>query len=104
MVVHRNGLEHLIVYKHPDQNIPMHSQRGVRGDECAIFWRRARSLRKRKLRAFAGLPPKRFLPTTTIHIRDEMGQCPTCGRRFSGDAAFCPFDGVALVATLANAR
>ncbi len=46
----------------------------------------------------------RFLPTTTIDIRDEMGQCPTCGQRFSGDAAFCPFDGVALVATLANAR
>jgi serine/threonine protein kinase len=46
----------------------------------------------------------RFLPNKTIDIRDEIGQCPTCARRFSGDAAFCPFDGVALVASVADGR
>jgi eukaryotic-like serine/threonine-protein kinase len=32
----------------------------------------------------------------TIDIRREMKQCPSCGQRFSADAAFCPFDGVNL--------
>ena len=29
----------------------------------------------------------------TVDIRREMKQCPACGQRFSGEAAFCPFDG-----------
>ncbi len=32
----------------------------------------------------------------TVDIRREMKQCPSCGQRFSADAAFCPFDGVNL--------
>ncbi|HEV3193778.1 MAG TPA: serine/threonine-protein kinase, partial [Polyangiaceae bacterium] len=36
----------------------------------------------------------------TAEIRREMKQCPTCGQRFSVDAAFCPFDGVNLTAVL----
>jgi serine/threonine-protein kinase len=34
----------------------------------------------------------------TVDIRRDTRQCPTCGQRFSRDAAFCPFDGVKLVA------
>jgi len=37
------------------------------------------------------------LPTRrTVDIRREMRQCPGCGQRFSGEAAFCPFDGEKL--------
>jgi serine/threonine protein kinase len=32
----------------------------------------------------------------TVDIRREMRLCPECGKRFSRDAAFCPFDGVKL--------
>jgi hypothetical protein len=35
-------------------------------------------------------------PRATIDVRADVKQCPTCDRRFSGDAAFCPFDGVPL--------
>jgi membrane protease subunit (stomatin/prohibitin family) len=31
-----------IVYKHPDQNVPMHSQLTVDSDECAVFFRDGR--------------------------------------------------------------
>jgi len=36
----------------------------------------------------------------TVDIRREMKQCPSCGQRFSADAAFCPFDGVNLSAAV----
>jgi serine/threonine protein kinase len=35
-------------------------------------------------------------PRATVDIRADVKQCPICERRFSGDAAFCPFDGVPL--------
>jgi serine/threonine-protein kinase len=34
--------------------------------------------------------------TDTLTLRGELRECPDCQRRFSGDAAFCPFDGVRL--------
>jgi serine/threonine-protein kinase len=37
-------------------------------------------------------PPTR----RTVDIRRDMKQCSGCGQRFSGEAAFCPFDGVKL--------
>ncbi len=36
----------------------------------------------------------------TVDIRREIKHCPTCGQRFSRDAAFCPFDGVKLEGAL----
>jgi serine/threonine-protein kinase len=38
-----------------------------------------------------------MVQSKTLDIRRQIKQCPTCGRRFSSDAAFCPFDGVGLV-------
>jgi len=38
-------------------------------------------------------PPTR----RTVDIRREMKRCPACGHSFSGEAAFCPFDGTKLV-------
>jgi serine/threonine-protein kinase len=34
----------------------------------------------------------------TLDIRREMKLCPACSQRFTGEAAFCPFDGVRLEA------
>jgi membrane protease subunit (stomatin/prohibitin family) len=42
MVARPDHLKHLIVYKHPDQNIPMGSQLTVDSDECAVFFRDGR--------------------------------------------------------------
>jgi tRNA A-37 threonylcarbamoyl transferase component Bud32 len=33
---------------------------------------------------------------TTVDRRREIKRCPSCGQRFSREAAFCPFDGVKL--------
>jgi membrane protease subunit (stomatin/prohibitin family) len=42
MVARPDDRKHLIVYKHPDQNIPMYSQLTVDSDECAVFFRDGR--------------------------------------------------------------
>ena len=42
MVARPDHLKHLIVYKHPDQNIPMHAQLTVDSDECAVFFKDGR--------------------------------------------------------------
>jgi membrane protease subunit (stomatin/prohibitin family) len=42
MVARPDHLKSLIVYKHPDQNIPMHSQLTVDSDECAVFFKDGR--------------------------------------------------------------
>lgn len=39
MVARPDNVKHLIVYKHPDQNIPMYSQLTVDSDECALFFK-----------------------------------------------------------------
>ena len=42
MVARPDNLKHLIVYKHPDQNIPMYSQLTVDSDEVAVFFKDGR--------------------------------------------------------------
>jgi len=42
MVARPDGLKHLIVYKHPNQNVPMYSQLTVDSDECAVFFKDGR--------------------------------------------------------------
>ncbi len=42
MVARPDSFKGLIVYKHPDQNIPMNSQLTVDSDECAVFFRDGR--------------------------------------------------------------
>jgi membrane protease subunit (stomatin/prohibitin family) len=39
MIARPDGVKHLIVYKHPDQNIPFWSQLTVDSDECALFFK-----------------------------------------------------------------
>lgn len=42
MIARPDQLKSLIVYKHPDQNIPMYSQLTVDSDECAVFFKDGR--------------------------------------------------------------
>jgi membrane protease subunit (stomatin/prohibitin family) len=42
MIARPDALKHLIVYKHPDQNVPMYSQLTVDSDECAVFFKDGR--------------------------------------------------------------
>jgi len=42
MVARPDNFKNLIVYKHPDQNIPMYSQLTVDSDECAVFFKDGR--------------------------------------------------------------
>ena len=42
MIARPDNLKQLIVYKHPDQNIPMYSQLTVDSDECAVFFKDGR--------------------------------------------------------------
>jgi hypothetical protein len=39
MIARPDNVKHVIVYKHPDQNIPMYSQLTVDSDECALFFK-----------------------------------------------------------------
>ncbi len=39
MIARPDQLKHLVVYKHPDQNIPFWSQLTVDSDECALFFK-----------------------------------------------------------------
>ncbi len=39
MIARPDNLKHLLVYKHPDNNIPMLSQLTVDSDECALFFK-----------------------------------------------------------------
>jgi hypothetical protein len=39
MIARPDQVKHLLVYKHPDQNIPMYSQLTVDSDECALFFK-----------------------------------------------------------------
>jgi serine/threonine protein kinase len=41
-------------------------------------------------------PPSQGPVRRTVDIRREMKLCGACGHRFSGEAMFCPFDGVKL--------
>ncbi len=42
MIARPDSLKSLIVYKHPDQNIPFYSQLTVDSDECAVFFKDGR--------------------------------------------------------------
>lgn len=56
MIARHDQYKHFIVYKHPNQNIPMYSQLTVDSDECAVFFRDGR--------VFGVLPPGRHTMQT----------------------------------------
>lgn len=56
MIARHDQYKHFIVYKHPNQNIPMYSQLTVDSDECAVFFRDGK--------VFGVLPPGRHTMQT----------------------------------------
>jgi membrane protease subunit (stomatin/prohibitin family) len=81
MVARPDGLKSLIVYKHPDQNIPMHAQLTVDSDECAVFFRDGRVV--------GVMPPGRVtLATQNIPFLNSLVTSFTGGQVFIAEVYF----------------
>src|SRR5215813_9637347 len=81
MIARPDQLKHLIVYKHPDQNIPMYSQLTVDSDECAVFFKDGRVV--------GVLPPGRHtLQTQNIPFLNQIVNNFTGGQVFISEIYF----------------
>jgi membrane protease subunit (stomatin/prohibitin family) len=81
MIARPDPLKSLIVYKHPDQNIPMHSQLTVDSDECAVFFRDGRVV--------GVIPPGRVtLDTQNIPFLNSIVTNYTGGQVFIAEVYF----------------
>ncbi|HEX3769857.1 MAG TPA: SPFH domain-containing protein [Polyangiaceae bacterium] len=81
MIARPDTLKSLIVYKHPDQNIPMHSQLTVDSDECAVFFRDGRIV--------GVIPPGRVtLDTQNIPFLNSIVTNYTGGQVFIAEVYF----------------
>ncbi len=65
MVARPDSQKSLIVYKHPDQNIPMYSQLTVDSDECAVFFKDGRVVGRRSRRGGSTLAVRRTSRSST---------------------------------------
>jgi membrane protease subunit (stomatin/prohibitin family) len=81
MVARPDALKSLIVYKHPEQNIPMYAQLTVDSDECAVFFRDGRVV--------GVLPPGRVtLETQNIPFLNGLVTSYTGGQVFIAEVYF----------------
>jgi membrane protease subunit (stomatin/prohibitin family) len=81
MVARPDSQKALIVYKHPDQNLPMHSQLTVDSDECAVFFRDGRVV--------GVIPPGRVtLETQNIPFLNALVTSYTGGQVFIAEVYF----------------
>jgi membrane protease subunit (stomatin/prohibitin family) len=81
MVARPDSQKSLIVYKHPDQNVPMYSQLTVDSDECAVFFRDGRVV--------GVLPPGRVtLQTDNIPFLNSLVTSYTGGQVFIAEVFF----------------
>ena len=81
MVARPDSQKALIVYKHPDQNLPMHSQLTVDSDECAVFFRDGRVV--------GVIPPGRVtLDTQNIPFLNSIITSFTGGQVFIAEVYF----------------
>src|ERR1700691_1050316 len=81
MIARPDNLKHLIVYKPPDQNIPMYSQLTVDSDECAVFFKDGRVV--------GVLPPVRVtLQTQNIPFLNSIGTSFTGGQVLIAEVYF----------------
>ncbi|HEX8792729.1 MAG TPA: SPFH domain-containing protein [Polyangiaceae bacterium] len=81
MVARPDNLKNLIVYKHPDQNIPMYSQLTVDSDECAVFFKDGRVV--------GVLPPGRVtLQSQNIPFLNSLVTSFTGGQVFIAEVYF----------------
>ncbi len=81
MIARPDHLKGLIVYKHPDQNVPMYSQLTVDSDECAVFFKDGRVV--------GVLPPGRHtLQTQNIPFLNSIVTNYTGGQVFIAEIFF----------------
>ena len=81
MIARPDSVKHLIVYKHPDQNIPFWSQLTVDSDECAVFFKDGRYV--------GHLPPGRHtLQTQNIPFLNNLINKFTGGDVFIAEIYF----------------
>jgi len=81
MVARPDSQKALIVYKHPDQNLPMHAQLTVDSDECAVFFRDGRVV--------GVIPPGRVtLETQNIPFLNSIVTSYTGGQVFIAEVYF----------------
>ena len=81
MIARPDNLKHLIVYKHPDQNVPMYSQLTVDSDECAVFFKDGKVV--------GVLPPGRHtLQTQNIPFLNNLVNKFTGGNVFIAEIFF----------------
>jgi membrane protease subunit (stomatin/prohibitin family) len=81
MIARPDHLKNLIVYKHPDQNVPMYSQLTVDSDECAVFFKDGRVI--------GVLPPGRHtLQTQNIPFLNSIITSYTGGQVFISEIFF----------------
>ena len=81
MIARPDHLKQLVVYKHPDQNVPMYSQLTVDSDECAVFFKDGRVV--------GVLPPGRHtLQTQNIPFLNSIVTSFTGGQVFISEIFF----------------
>lgn len=81
MIARPDHLKGLIVYKHPDQNVPMYSQLTVDSDECAVFFKDGRVV--------GVLPPGRHtLQSQNIPFLNSIVTSYTGGQVFIAEIFF----------------
>ena len=81
MIARPDQLKHLIVYKHPNQNVPMYTQLTVDSDECAVFFKDGRVV--------GVLPPGRHtLHTQNIPFLNSIVTSFTGGNVFISEIFF----------------
>ena len=81
MIARPDAMKQLIVYKHPDQNVPNYSQLTVDSDECAVFFKDGRVI--------GVLPPGRHtLQTQNIPFLNQIITSFTGGQVFISEIFF----------------
>jgi membrane protease subunit (stomatin/prohibitin family) len=81
MIARPDAQKSLIVYKHPDQNVPMYSQLTVDSDECAVFFKDGRVV--------GVLPPGRHtLQSQNIPFLNNLITSVTGGNVFIAEIFF----------------
>jgi hypothetical protein len=81
MIARPDNVKHLLVYKHPDQNVPMYSQLTVDSDECALFFKDGKYM--------GYLPPGRHtLQSQNIPFLNQLVTSFTGGNVFIAEIFF----------------
>ncbi len=103
MIARPDPYKQLIIYKHPNQNIPMYSQLTVDMDECAVFFRDGRLGGTGGPQTAIFPPGRHTLQTQNLPILNQFVQGFTGGNVFIAEVFFIkttPVRGVTMGGTV----